>query len=45
MDWILLVKDRYKKSNKKVTLVVYWLVCLPLDPKVACSNPDKAMEF
>jgi hypothetical protein len=22
-----------------------WLVCLPLDPKVAGSNPAKAMDF
>jgi hypothetical protein len=28
-----------------VALVVYWLVCLPLDPKVAGSNPTKAMDF
>jgi hypothetical protein len=28
-----------------VALVVLWLVCLPLDPKVAGSSPAKAMDF
>jgi hypothetical protein len=28
-----------------VTLVVWWLVCLPLDPKVTSSNLAKAMDF
>jgi hypothetical protein len=26
-------------------LAVSWLVCLPLDAKIAGSNPDKAMDF
>jgi hypothetical protein len=32
-------------NTADVTLVVWWLVCLPLDPKVAGSNPAKAMDF
>jgi hypothetical protein len=28
-----------------VALVVQWLMCLPLDPKVAGLNPAKAMDF
>jgi hypothetical protein len=29
----------------RVASVVYGLVCWPLDPKVAISNPAKAMDF
>jgi hypothetical protein len=28
-----------------VTLVVQWLVCLPLDQQIAGSNPAKRMNF
>jgi hypothetical protein len=28
-----------------VALVVLWLVCLPLDPKFAGTNPAKTMDF
>jgi hypothetical protein len=28
-------------APKKSYLVVYWLVCLPLDPRVTDSNPAK----
>jgi hypothetical protein len=28
-----------------VALVVWWLVCLPLDPKVVGSNPAKTMNL
>jgi hypothetical protein len=31
--------------NLGVASVVYWLVCLPLDPRVAGSNPAEAMDF
>jgi hypothetical protein len=29
----------------KYVSLVTWLVCLPLDPKVAGFNPAKAMDF
>jgi hypothetical protein len=31
--------------KKTAASVVKWLVCLPLDPRVACSNPVKAIDF
>jgi hypothetical protein len=30
---------------QKFVLVVWWLLCLPLYPKVEGSNPAKAMDF
>jgi hypothetical protein len=32
-------------THQNVALVVQWLVCLLLDPKVVGSNPAKAMDF
>jgi hypothetical protein len=32
-------------TMRTVALVAYWLVCLPLDAKVAGLNPAKAMNF
>jgi hypothetical protein len=29
----------------EVASVVWWLVCLPLDPRVANSNPAEAIDF
>jgi hypothetical protein len=29
----------------QVASVVYWLVCLTLDPRFADSNPDEVMDF
>jgi hypothetical protein len=34
-----------ESTDISVTLVVWWLVCLPLDPKVTSSNPAKAIGF
>jgi hypothetical protein len=39
-----MVSDYYLHGTD-IALVVWWLVCLPLDPKVAGSNPAKAMDF
>jgi hypothetical protein len=40
--------SRVKEMNttpNDVTLVVWWVVFLPLDPKAAGTNPAKAMDF
>jgi hypothetical protein len=34
-----------KFNNSIVAMVVQWLVCLPLDPNVAGSNPTKVTDF
>jgi hypothetical protein len=38
-------KQNMRVSAWQVALVVWWVVCLPLDTKVAGSNPAKAMDF
>jgi hypothetical protein len=37
--------DQAVLALSQVALVVWWLVCLPLDPKVAGLNPAKATDF
>jgi hypothetical protein len=38
------IAERFSKTYC-VALVVHWLVCWPLNPKVSSLNPAKAMDF
>jgi hypothetical protein len=39
------LRQEYTLTARLVASVVHWFVCLPLDTKIAGSNPAKSFDF